>query len=64
MKCQACKKEMFISGQEFTSPIDTTDVHCQLVLVCTNPNCTEFGGNDLKNPNKGKAKREKKVKIN
>jgi len=55
---------MFISNQEFTSPKETTDVYCQLVLVCTNPKCGEFGGNDLKNPNKGKAKREKKVKVN
>jgi len=64
MKCQACKKEMFISGQEFSSPIDSTDVHVQLVMVCSNPDCIEFAGNDLKNPRQDKTKKEKKVKVN
>jgi len=64
MKCKACKKEMFISGQEFSSPIDSTEVHVRLVMVCTNPNCSEFAGNDLKNPKLDKVKKEKKVKVN
>jgi len=55
---------MFISGQEFSSPKESTDVHVQLVMVCTNPDCTEFAGNDLKNPKQDKTKKEPKVKIN
>jgi len=38
MKCQACKREMFIvSGGR---------------VACSNPNCTEFAGNNLNEPKK------------
>lgn len=62
MKCQACKQEMIITGNKFSSAVDSTDVYVQLETSCRNPNCSEYAGIDLKNPKK--SKHEKKVKVN
>ena len=62
MKCQACKQDMMIVGNKFTSAAGSTDVFAQLQTACRNPKCTEFAGNDLQKPKK--SKKEKKVKVN
>ena len=39
-----------IASNEMVSAIDTTEVTSVQKLVCTNPNCKLFCGNDANNP--------------
>jgi hypothetical protein len=55
---------MIIAGQKFASPKDTDKITVQLMFVCRNPDCTEFAGNDLKNPKADKVKFGNKNKVN
>lgn len=50
MVCNKCNQQLIISKSTVKSELDSTDVFCEQVLVCTNQNCEMFAGEDLNNP--------------
>jgi hypothetical protein len=55
---------MFIIGNQLESPKNTDVITSQLKFVCTNPDCNEFAGNDLKKAKPDKIKFGDKKKLN
>ena len=61
MKCQACKQDMMVIGNVFSSPKTSEEVSVQLQYGCRNPKCTEFAGNKQEKTDKIKLDSKKKV---
>lgn len=51
-QCKSCGNDLVISGSAFESELDSTKVYCKQDMVCTNANCSNFGGTDMKKPKK------------
>lgn len=50
MKCKECGQDLFVSNNKMKSELNSTDVYSVQTLVCTNQKCSNYAGNDLKNP--------------
>lgn len=50
MKCDYCDKDLTVIKSSTTSEIESTVVHSNLTLGCTNPDCEIYCGTDLSNP--------------
>lgn len=48
--CPACGAVLQIAKSRYKSDKDTTDVYLEMDLVCPNPNCDNFAGNDWSTP--------------
>jgi len=50
MKCDKCGKDLTITDSKIESALNSTDVYSIQTLVCTNNECSIYGGVDLNNP--------------
>jgi hypothetical protein len=56
MECPTCKADLYIANSKYEAlnddtPDKTTEIFSVLQLVCINPKCGSFAGNNLDNPN-------------
>ena len=51
-KCSLCGRQLMVGRGESTTTKDSLAVYRELALVCTNPDCANFAGNDTSKPNK------------
>jgi hypothetical protein len=51
MSCPICGASARIAKTTITSDIDSTDVYCNQIMVCVNPDCANHETN-LENPTK------------
>lgn len=51
-RCPECQYDLMISDSGFESDVGSTDVFSVLKLVCINPKCSSFIGQNLNNPDK------------
>ncbi len=59
MKCEKCGGKMVIAGSKFVTEIDSTDVYNEMKMVCINPKCDDYGGQDLNKATKFQTLRRK-----
>jgi hypothetical protein len=59
VKCKECQQELRIANSKLASDKDSTDVYSELTLVCINPKCNSYAGQDLNNPVKFETVRNK-----
>jgi len=59
MKCEFCDGNLYIGKSELTTAVDSLDIYSEVELVCTNANCSNYGGLDLKKPKKSKKLKSK-----
>ena len=50
MKCDKCNQDLMVSSCKPNSELNTTVVTMNQVLVCTNPRCDIYCGEDISKP--------------
>lgn len=61
MNCEECKAPLQISHSEYKSDQGSTEVYCELTMVCVNPKCSLYCGPNLNEPLKVAATVKNKV---
>lgn len=50
MKCKACNSNLLICNSHHKSNVGSEDVFIVQELACPNPDCLQYGGEDMSKP--------------
>lgn len=50
MKCKLCNQPLLIGKSELVTELDSLDINSKMTMVCNNPKCPNYAGEDLSNP--------------